>query len=187
MSEAGNGPLGTTLFYDRSNPMTEDTSGRRVDWRASNLRGTQLAGLNLEHADMRGADLREVNFTGSNLRYADLRGANVSGANFQQATLYGAKLQGVEAFQTDFRNCDMRQCNFGGAYLDGALMLQTRLEPQQEAQALVEERSQVDFGKDWHQRVADRREKTASVDKGQSEQERGQSEDKQHHGRDGSR
>jgi hypothetical protein len=162
--------------------MNEDTLGRRVDWRAANLRGTQLAGLNLEHADMRGADLREVNFTGSNLRYADLRGANVSGANFQQSTLYGAKLQGVEAFQTDFRNCDMRQCNFGGAYLDGAMMLQARLEPQQEAQALAEKGSAVDFGSDWHQRVADRREKTVSENKGQGEQARGQSEKDQHQG-----
>jgi hypothetical protein len=78
--------------------------------------------MNLESADLRAADLREVNFFGSNLRYADLRGASVQGANFQRATLYGAKLQGVEAYRADFRNCDLRLANFGGAYTDGAVI-----------------------------------------------------------------
>ncbi len=46
----------------------------------------------------------------------------MQGANFQNASLYGAKMQGVEAAQADFRNSDLRQVNFGGAYLEGAMM-----------------------------------------------------------------
>jgi hypothetical protein len=94
----------------------------RMNCVGANLRGANMARLNLEHADFRAADLREVDFTGSSLRYADMRGASMQGANFQNASLYGAKMQGVEAFGADFRNCDLRQVNFGGAYREGALM-----------------------------------------------------------------
>jgi hypothetical protein len=45
--------------------------------------------------------------------------------------LYGAKMQGVVAFNADFRNTDLRQSNFGGAYLDKAMMppLERRASP----------------------------------------------------------
>ena len=102
--------------------MSEEKPEGPADWRAANLRGNDLSGLDLKHADMRGADLRDVNFTRSDMSYADLRGAKVQGANFQYAKLYGAKMQGMEAFHTDFRNSDLRLSNFGGAYLDGAAM-----------------------------------------------------------------
>jgi uncharacterized protein YjbI with pentapeptide repeats len=44
------------------------------------------------------------------------------GTNFQNASLYAAKMQGVEAKHADFRGADLRQVNFGGAYLEGAVM-----------------------------------------------------------------
>jgi uncharacterized protein YjbI with pentapeptide repeats len=81
-----------------------------------------LAGVTLDYADLRAADLRGANFTGSSLRYADLRGADVRGAIFQNSNLYGAKMQGIEANQADFRGSDLRLANFGGAYLEGAVM-----------------------------------------------------------------
>jgi hypothetical protein len=31
-------------------------------------------------------------------------------------------MQGVEALQADFRGADLRQVNFGGAYLEGAVL-----------------------------------------------------------------
>ncbi len=94
----------------------------RVDWRAANLRNVSFAGVSLEGADLRAADLSGSNFTAANLRYADLRGATLVGTTFQNADLYGAKMQGVEAYQADFRGADLRQANFGGAYLDGAML-----------------------------------------------------------------
>lgn len=94
----------------------------RIDWRAADLRGVNMAGVCLDHADMRAADLRGVNFAGCDLRYADLRGAHLEGATFQNANLYGAKLQGAEAFRVDFRGADLRQANLAGAYLEGAMM-----------------------------------------------------------------
>ena len=95
---------------------------QRIDWRGANLRGSDMAGMNLDYADLRASDCREVNFSGSSLRYADFRGACVQGANFQKASLYGAKMQGVEADGADFRNSDMRHVNLGGAYMQGAVM-----------------------------------------------------------------
>jgi uncharacterized protein YjbI with pentapeptide repeats len=93
----------------------------RINLVGANLRGTSMAGQNLEHADMRAADVRGVDFTGSSLRYADLRGTLADGANFQKASLYGAKMQGIEAFGANFRQADLRQANLAGAYLDAAL------------------------------------------------------------------
>jgi hypothetical protein len=169
--------------------MSEEKPARRVDWRAANLRGTQLPGLNLQHADFRGADLREVNFTGSDLSYADFRGANATGANFQYATLYAAKMQGVEAYQADFRNSDLRQCNFGGAYLEGAMMPPHLLmvEPRQEVQTPTDECGKVEFGDSFRQRVAERQEKP--VGDGRNQQANGrpsreeQRQQKQEHDR----
>jgi hypothetical protein len=93
----------------------------RVDWRCADLRGANMAGMSLRNADLRAANLAGCNFTGSDLAYADFRGANVQGPVFQNASLYGAKMQGVAAQQADFRGADLRQCNLGGAYMEGAM------------------------------------------------------------------
>ncbi len=94
----------------------------RVDWRGADLRNGNYAGMSLEGADMRATDVSGSNFTGANLRYVDFRGAKMVGTTFLNANLYGAKMQGVEAFGADFRGSDVRQANFGGAYMDGAVM-----------------------------------------------------------------
>jgi uncharacterized protein YjbI with pentapeptide repeats len=104
--------------------MADQTNGPRprVDWRCADLRGVNMAGMSLRNADLRASNLAGCNFTGSDLAYADLRGANIQGAIFQNASLYGCKMQGVAAQQADFRGADLRQCNFGGAYLEGAML-----------------------------------------------------------------
>jgi uncharacterized protein YjbI with pentapeptide repeats len=94
----------------------------RVVWIGAKLRGSNMAGIDLEGADLRASDCRGVNFSNANLRYADLRGANITGANFQNANLYGARLQGVEARDSDFRGANVEQVNWGGAYLDGIVL-----------------------------------------------------------------
>ena len=107
----------------RSMDMADDKAAfRRVDWRCVDMRGGNMTGLNLRNADMRAGNFAGCNFSGSDLSYADFRGANVQGAIFQNATLYGAKMQGAAAHRADFRGADLRQCNFGGAYLEGAVM-----------------------------------------------------------------
>jgi uncharacterized protein YjbI with pentapeptide repeats len=93
-----------------------------VDWRSANLSGVNFSGVPLRNADFRAANLSGCNFSGCDMSYADFRGANVQGANFQNSILYGAKMQGVAAQQADFRNADMRQCNLGGAYTEGAML-----------------------------------------------------------------
>jgi hypothetical protein len=98
------------------------TAKSRVDLRGANLCGVSFAGMDLEGADFRAANLRGASFVGSKLRYADFRGASLHQANFRNASLYGAKLQGAEAFGADFQNCDLRQCNLAGAYLEGAVL-----------------------------------------------------------------
>lgn len=94
----------------------------RVVWIGAKLRGSNMAGINLEGADLRASDCRGVNFSNANLRYVDLRGANITGANFQNANLYGARMQGVEARDADFRGANVEQVNWGGAYLDGIVL-----------------------------------------------------------------
>jgi uncharacterized protein YjbI with pentapeptide repeats len=148
----------------------ESPAPGRMNCVGANLRGANMARLNLEHADFRAADLRGVDFTGSSLRYADMRGASVQGANFQNASLYGAKMQGVEAFGADFRNCDLRQVNFGGAYREGAFL--PGLSPGDIGDGLVLQE------KPWEQIEMERSQKAnqdGNADNDQSEQARGRS------------
>ena len=84
-------------------------------------------------------------------------------------------MQGVEAFHADFRNSDLRQCNFGGAYLDGAMMPPPH-PPERDAEETRKSDDQptsVDFGEDWDQRVANRSQKPGNNGGGQNEQARG--------------
>ena len=123
IARTANSPTGRSRITLRSMDMADDKAAfRRVDWRCVDMRGGNMTGLNLRNADMRAGNFAGCNFSGSDLSYADFRGANVQGAIFQNATLYGAKMQGAAAHRADFRGADLRQCNFGGAYLEGAVM-----------------------------------------------------------------
>jgi hypothetical protein len=149
----------------------------RVDWRGADLRESNMAGINLEHADLRAGDLRDVNFSGSNLRYADFRGSDVSGANFQNANLYGAKMQGVVADGTDFRKSDLRRANFGGAYLEKAMM--PTLTPSQIVDGLGGAPAQEVIGHDqkqgWAEQVEQKQKENqgGNASDGQNEQAKG--------------
>jgi Pentapeptide repeats (8 copies) len=100
----------------------DGASAKRINLVGVDLRGSSMAGRNLDHADFRAADVRGADFSGSSLRYADFRGTQADGANFQNTSLYGAKMQGIEAFGANFRGSDMRQANLDGAYLDKSMM-----------------------------------------------------------------
>ncbi len=68
---------------------------------AENLRGADLRGADLGHAnlhdiDLRHADLRHARLTGADLRHADLRHANLTGADLRDADLRHANLTGAD-------------------------------------------------------------------------------------------
>jgi|SRR5947209_6180378 len=144
----------------------EQPSPARIDYRGADLRGNNMAGMNLDYADMRGADMREVNFTRSSLRYADLRGARVQGANFQYAVLYGAKMQGVEAHQADFRNSDTRQVNWSGAYVDGAMMTP----PQRQSPGEIGDGKRQPPETFWDERLEEERKGTQDANAGNGQE-----------------
>jgi uncharacterized protein YjbI with pentapeptide repeats len=122
---------------DQQHPPPPSGPLHRVVWIGARLRGSNLAGVDLEGADLRASDLRGTNFTGSNLRYVDFRGANATGANFQNANLYGARMQGVDARQADFRGANVEQVNFAGAYLEGAFIPHPHQPPPRPDQSLT--------------------------------------------------
>jgi uncharacterized protein YjbI with pentapeptide repeats len=64
----------------RAHGENPDLSG--ADFRAIDLRGANLDGLNLSNGYFRQADLRGLNLTGCNLEGASLVNANVSGTYF---------------------------------------------------------------------------------------------------------
>ena len=98
-----------------------DLSSPSMSCALADLRGVNLAGLDLEFtdftgadlrgaffnygqrlrclrgADLRGCNLRGVDFTGGDLRNADLRFADLDEANFSRANLSGAKLPATAA------------------------------------------------------------------------------------------
>ena len=85
------------------------------DGKCADLRGANLAGVNLEVADLCKANLR-----GANLSDANLRGANLSGANLRSADLHGADLSGAYMHEADMSGAYMRNADLHGADLSGA-------------------------------------------------------------------
>lgn len=92
---------------------------------ASVVRGADLAGAKLWHANardaflvaarLRDAQLDRAILSGANLQGADLASASLGGADLRRATLRGANLDGA----------DLRDADLQGADLEGALSLQT--------------------------------------------------------------
>jgi uncharacterized protein YjbI with pentapeptide repeats len=108
---------------------------RNPDWRAD-LRGANLAGLELSYMDFRrailsGADLRAANCSGSNFRSASLRGAdlekasldradlrraNLNSANLSHAQLWSAKLESTHFFETRVEGTQLGHARIGNTY-----------------------------------------------------------------------
>jgi len=77
------------------------------DFRAANLEGEVLSGIDLKNKDFRAAILRNVEFVGCDLSEVNFADADLSGANFRNA-----KLENV-----DFSNANLSRANFHKASL----------------------------------------------------------------------
>lgn len=91
------------------------------------LRGIDLTGRDLRHADLHGADL-----TGATLDRADLTGANLAGAilvgaRLTRATLAGAVLCGADLSRAWLRGADLRGADCTAAVLRRAVLLEAAL------------------------------------------------------------
>ena len=103
--------------------MADDKAAfRRVDWRCVDMRGGNMTGLNLRNADMRAGNFAGCNFSGSDLSYADFRGANVQGRYSKTPRFTGPKRRGGRTPSRFSRCRSAGKANFGGAYLEGAVM-----------------------------------------------------------------
>lgn len=71
------------------------------------------------NCDLRGADLAGLNLHGAQLQDADLTGANLNLVNFSKADLRGAKLSWTSLVFTDFTNAILDDVNFVGARFQG--------------------------------------------------------------------
>jgi hypothetical protein len=103
-------PTATLAWYQTSNDFTgSDLRGVQLDHARldgkdftganlanANLQGAFLQGSNLEKADLRGADLRQAWLYGANLQAADLRGANLKYAELSNADFTGAQVEIVQ-------------------------------------------------------------------------------------------
>ena len=120
---------------------------QRPDWA-----GRDLSGMVLDDVDLAGADLRGCRMHGTTFRRADLRGSllddtDIQGTKFDGAQMDGASMQRAAISKSSFRFAGMnalcadqarfdgvhfdsaqmksvrfRQCEFGSAYFDGAVM-----------------------------------------------------------------
>lgn len=129
---------------------------QEADLSSANLRKADLTRANLKGAILRQADLRGANLMGANLSGADLSGAkfdqaflrlaNFNGANLTGASLVGADGRGwvtsaqgktIKAHRTSFQGAILRQadlsqaylrlCDFRGADLTAARLVETDL------------------------------------------------------------
>ena len=86
----------------------------------SNLRGSDLYGVNLRGADLYGADLYRSNLIGADLYEANISGANLYGADLYEANISGANLYGADLREADLNGAKLNRANLSGAKLDGA-------------------------------------------------------------------
>ncbi len=91
-----------------------------------------LRGIDLAHESLPGVDLSGCDLSGAHLARTDLQGANLSMGQLRGAVLFGADLTGCELLNADLRGADLGEAvadraGFGGANLDGALLLTAKL------------------------------------------------------------
>lgn len=101
-----------------------------------NLRGRNLRGFVLHHADLRGANLDYADLRGANLEHADLRGVSLRHAKLRGARVRGAKLhhrtdvrslQAAPACSPDCQGADLSFADLTGAQLAGANLTYAKL------------------------------------------------------------
>jgi uncharacterized protein YjbI with pentapeptide repeats len=111
---------------------------QRLDLAATDLRGANLRGAQLQQANLRRAQLQEADLQHAQLREADLRRAQLQKADLQHAQLReanldhvqlrGAYLQHAELQGADLSDAELQGANLGGAQLQGANLRSAHLE-----------------------------------------------------------
>lgn len=140
-SFAGANLTGAILLHESS---FEECSFAGSNLEQANLAGTPLARGNFDGARMNGAsvlgsDLREARLRGVSARgglwiRADLRGADASGSDFLGALLSKGKWQGANLARVNLSRADVSRVRTdGGTRLEGALSLDTRVDPRFDA------------------------------------------------------
>lgn len=84
------------------------------------LKGANLAGAHLEHADLWGANLRSAGLHGALLSHANLAGADLQSADLERAILTGADLRGANLTEADLERAFLEDADLRGAILTGA-------------------------------------------------------------------
>lgn len=130
--------------------------GQRVDvgrrWRnlaGIDLRGAELADIELSRVSLVGADLREarlrgVNFADSLLRGLDASGAELLGCSFGRARLVKAKLRGADLTGSTLFAADARGADFSGANLAEVDLLASDLSGADLTDALLDAARNID-------------------------------------------
>ncbi|MDJ0554621.1 MAG: serine/threonine-protein kinase [Microcoleaceae cyanobacterium MO_207.B10] len=103
-----------------------------------NLRGADLAAVEIEDAYLRDADLFKANLRAANLqearlqnaklRRSQLQGANLVKAKLQGADLSRAKLDGANLINANLQNARLEKASLGGANMVRALLESANLE-----------------------------------------------------------
>lgn len=107
------------------------------DFRAMNLHGAILEGLDLEECTFSDANLRSAILFGTKLAGSDFSGAILVNADMRECDLSGCVFDNSTAMATNFArsnlanasliNVDISHALFSGAHLEGAVMLCTKL------------------------------------------------------------
>ena len=90
-----------------------NTRGYDPKFKNANLEGVDFSDTNLTRGDFSNANLRGANFTGAKLDCIKFYNANLQGAIFIGAILTRAKFKGANLIDTDFRNCTIKDDEFG--------------------------------------------------------------------------
>ncbi len=129
-------------------PVDAQATAILIEWTASGDSPLDVAGLDLRGADLSGADLTEglftesvlrgVNLSGSDLYRSHLEGAELEGANLSEATLVKAVLDESSLAAANLDRADLgsveawavdaRGASFRSAKLDGAGLLDVKLQ-----------------------------------------------------------
>ncbi|CDK99616.1 conserved hypothetical protein [Magnetospirillum gryphiswaldense MSR-1 v2] len=95
----------------------------RPDLTSANLRGANLAGMDLSGSLLSLANLRKAVLSGANLRDSNLPRASLEDADLSGAKLQGANLAGATLLRANFSGANMRMANLAGANLAGRMDL----------------------------------------------------------------
>jgi hypothetical protein len=94
--------------------------GRDMETWSLDLRGTNLAGVNLKDGSLKEADLTGTNLQGASLVGTNLQGAFLAFAKLHEAHLFRAEFQWAVLLEADLQGADLSEANLQGAFLHEA-------------------------------------------------------------------